>query len=60
MVKAPDRFHSRVRVRINMGEPSEVEYWANALGISKARLAEVVRKVGDAVHAVRSEISDSR
>lgn len=46
------------RARINMGEPSEVEYWAKALGVSKERLAAVVNKVGDSVQAVRSTILD--
>jgi hypothetical protein len=45
------------RARINVGEDYEVAYWANALGVSKQRLIEVVAKVGDSVQAVRRELS---
>jgi uncharacterized protein DUF3606 len=44
------------RARINMGEDSEVRYWAEALGVSKERLAEAVTKAGDSVRAVRQEL----
>jgi hypothetical protein len=45
--------------RINMGEESDVEYWARMLGVTKERLAEVVDKVGESVQAVRQELKDS-
>ena len=47
---------SRDRMRINMGEDYEVEYWTKTLGISKDRLTETVKKVGDSVQAVRREL----
>jgi hypothetical protein len=48
------------RARINMGEPSEIEYWTKALGASKERLAVIIEKVGDRVEAVRGEIAEQR
>lgn len=48
------------RIRINMREESEVEYWAKAFGVSKERLAAAVKKVGDSVRAVRTELLDNR
>jgi hypothetical protein len=48
---------SHDRSRINMSEDYEVEYWAKSLGISKDRLAEIVKKVGDSVQAVRRELA---
>jgi len=48
------------RSRINLGEDYEVEYWATSLGVSKERLVEVVKKVGDSVQAVRTEIMNTR
>jgi hypothetical protein len=50
----------RERARINMGEPSEVDYWSRTLGVSTEKLAAVVAKVGDRVEAVRREISEER
>ena len=47
------------RARINMGEDSEVRYWADVLGVSKERLAEAVTKAGDSVRAVRQELGRS-
>jgi hypothetical protein len=47
------------RGRINLGEEYEVEYWTKALGVSRARLAEVISKVGDGVEAVRREVGRS-
>jgi len=47
------------RSRINMGEDYEVEYWTKTFGISKDRLAEIVKKVGDSVQAVRRELGNS-
>jgi hypothetical protein len=44
------------RGRINLGEEYEVEYWTKTLGISRARLTEIIRKVGDGVEAVRREV----
>jgi hypothetical protein len=40
-----------------MSEDYEVEYWAKSLGVSKERLAEIVKKVGDSVQAVRRELA---
>ena len=46
--------------RINLGESSEAEYWAKALGVSTERLAAIIEKVGDRVDAVRAEIAEER
>jgi len=46
--------------RINLGEPSEAEYWAKAFGISKERLAAIVEKVGDRVDTVRAAVAAER
>ena len=50
---------SQDRGRINMGEDYEVEYWTKTFGISKDRLAEIVKKVGDSVQAVRRELGNT-
>jgi len=50
---------ARDRIRINVSEDSEVEYWAKALGVSKERLIEATKKVGNSVQAVRTELSNS-
>ena len=54
------RHGARDRTRINMSEDSEVEYWAESLGVSKERLIEATKKVGDSVQAVRTELSNGR
>lgn len=51
---------ARDRTRINASEESEVEYWAKALGVSRERLVETIKKVGDSVQAVRTELSNTR
>ena len=48
------------RSRINMGEPSEIAYWAKSLGVTKERLIEAIEKVGDDVQAVRREVGERR
>ena len=50
----------RDSARINLGEFSEAEYWAKALGVSTERLAAIIEKVGDRVDAVRAEIAEER
>jgi hypothetical protein len=47
------------RSRINLGEPYEVQYWADKFGVSKERLSEVVRKVGPSADAVSKELKSS-
>jgi hypothetical protein len=47
------------RSRINLSEDYEVNYWSNALGVSKERLVEAVKKVGDSLQAVRRELGKS-
>jgi hypothetical protein len=39
--------------RINLAEPNEVRYWAQALHVSEARLRSAVSAAGDATPAVR-------
>ena len=46
------------RSRINLGEDYEVEYWSKTLGVSKEKLVEAVKKVGDSVQAVRRELGN--
>ena len=55
-----DRRGGRDSARINLGEPSEAEYWAKALGVSTERLAAIIGKVGDRADAVRAEIAEER
>jgi hypothetical protein len=50
----------RDSARINLGEPSEADYWAKSLGVSTERLAEIVKQVGDRVDAVRAHIAEER
>jgi hypothetical protein len=50
------RHGAQDRGRINLGEEYEVEYWTKTLGVSRARLAEIINKVGDGVEAVRREV----
>ena len=56
-MKSRDRRAGGDRARINMGEDSEVQYWAKTLGVSKERLVAIIEKVGDRVDAVRGEIA---
>lgn len=44
------------RSRISLTEDYEVQYWTDRLGISKAQLEEVVRKVGASSDAVEEEL----
>lgn len=55
-----DRRGGLDRARINLGEPSEAEYWAKTLGVSKERLAAIIEKVGDRVETVRAEVAEER
>lgn len=45
------------RIRINMNEPYEVEYWAKTLGVTKEELAAAVRRVGVMVIDVKTELA---
>lgn len=45
--------------RINLNEDYEVEYWTNRFGVSKAKLQEVVDRVGVSVDAVAEALNDS-
>jgi hypothetical protein len=42
--------------RINVHEDYEVRYWTKALGVSKAELEALVKKVGVSADAVRKEL----
>lgn len=44
------------RARINTGDDSEVTYWSKKFGVSRERLAEAVKKVGNSLQAVRQEL----
>lgn len=39
--------------KINISQTWELEYWSKALGVSKAKLIEVVKKVGPMVSNVK-------
>lgn len=41
------------RARIAMGEPHEVAYWTEALGVSREELQRAVDAVGNSAEAVR-------
>jgi len=43
-------------MHVNVNNDYEVRYWTAALGVQKARLVEVVEKVGPSVMAVRKEL----
>ncbi|MES2317965.1 MAG: DUF3606 domain-containing protein [Pseudomonadota bacterium] len=42
------------RWRINLDEDWEVRYWMEELGVSREKLAEIVKEVGTTVAAVRA------
>jgi Protein of unknown function (DUF3606) len=44
------------RWRIDLLEPDRVQYWADRFGVSKERLSEAVRKVGQSADAVAREL----
>ena len=44
------------RSRINVHEEWELRYWTEELGVSKERLAELVKEVGPSVNAVRQRL----
>ena len=45
------------RSRINVNEEWELRYWTEELGVSKERLAELVKEVGPTVAAVRQRLT---
>ena len=44
------------RSRINIHEDWEVRYWTEALGVTKEKLAELVKEVGPSANAVRQRL----
>jgi uncharacterized protein DUF3606 len=44
------------RSRISLSEDYKVRYWSEKFGVSKERLAEAVRKVGNSAAAVEKEL----
>jgi hypothetical protein len=42
--------------RINLSEPYEVQFWTDKFNVSKERLSEAVRKVGNSASAVEREL----
>lgn len=42
--------------RISLNEDWEVRYWTKALGVSKERLAELVRQHGHSAAAIRAAL----
>lgn len=43
--------------RINVNEDYEVDYWTQALGVSKQKLKEAVDAVGTSAKAVREHLA---
>jgi hypothetical protein len=44
------------RSRISLSEDYEVRYWTEALGVSKERLEELVRKHGNSAEKIRKAL----
>nr|WP_315394360.1 DUF3606 domain-containing protein [uncultured Duganella sp.] len=44
------------RARINVNEQHEVAYWTKELGVTKDRLAQLVKEVGPSAKAVREKL----
>jgi Protein of unknown function (DUF3606) len=44
------------RIRINVNEPYELEYWTKELGVSDAKLKELVKQHGVMVADVRKAV----
>jgi hypothetical protein len=42
--------------RISLLEPYEVQFWSDKFNVSKERLSEAVRKVGNSASAVEKEL----
>lgn len=49
----PDRLH------INVGDLEDLRIWSKHLGVSPEAIAEVIKKVGNAIPAVRKELGIS-
>ena len=49
----PNERGAQDRSRISLSQDHEVRYWTEALGVSEARLREVVGRVGNSAEAVR-------
>ena len=47
---------SQDRSRISLSEDYEVRYWTEALGVSRERLEELVRKHGNSAEKVREAL----
>lgn len=48
---------SQDRARINVNEQHEVAYWTEELGVTKDRLAQLVKEVGPSAKAVREKLA---
>ena len=44
------------RIKIDMSEPWEMDYWTKELGVSTGELRKAVAKVGTSADAVRREL----
>jgi hypothetical protein len=55
----PDNLEKRApqdQSRISLKEPYEVQFWCDKFNVSKERLSEAVRKVGNSASAVETEL----
>ena len=56
----PDSLDIRMpddRVKINLGQPWEVQYWTKELGCTESQLKEAIKKVGYSVTRVREYLN---
>jgi hypothetical protein len=55
----PDNLGKRApqdQSRISLKEPYEVQFWCDKFNVSKERLSDAVRKVGNSASAVETEL----
>ncbi len=57
MADDPSKRGQQDRTRINIHEEHEVRYWTEALGVSRDRLAQLVKQVGPSAQAVRDKLA---
>jgi hypothetical protein len=56
-LKDPSKRRPQNAAHVNMSDDYEVRYWTTTLNVTKARLVEVVTKVGTSIIAVRQALA---
>jgi Protein of unknown function (DUF3606) len=51
-----DKIGVAQRTKINLDDPSEVDYWTKELGVSTGELRNLIARVGTYAEAVREEL----